>query len=91
MARSTLRLDSDLITPQQYPIIDHVGGVPNIILATGGSYHSYKLLANIGDIVVLRICGEESNDPLERTIQARCRWERSDDITSVHPNIVPTH
>jgi len=81
----------DLLTPKQYPIIDNVDGVSNLILATGGSYHSYKLLANIGDLVVLRIRGEESNDPLERTIQARCRWERSDDIISVHPNIVPAH
>ncbi|KIV98881.1 uncharacterized protein PV09_09371 [Verruconis gallopava] len=79
----------DLITPKQYPIIDRVDGISNLILATGGSYHSYKFLVNIGNLVVLCICGEESNDPLERTIQARCRWQRSDDITSVHPNIVP--
>jgi hypothetical protein len=71
--------------------VDRVDGVLNLIFATAGSYHTYKFLPNIGDMVVLCICGEESDDSVERTIQKRCRWERPDDVKSVHPNIVPKH
>jgi len=79
----------DLLTSNQYPIVDRVDSIPNLIVATAGSYHTYKFLTNIGDIVVLCICGEESEDPVEHTIQKRCRWERPGDIKSVHPNVVP--
>ncbi|KAF2801780.1 DAO-domain-containing protein [Mytilinidion resinicola] len=79
----------DLLTLYQYPIVDEVKGIQQLTLATGGSYHSYKLMTIIGEIVVLRICGEESNDELERTVQARCKWERHEGIQPVHPNIVP--
>jgi sarcosine oxidase / L-pipecolate oxidase len=69
--------------------VDHVPGTQQLILATAGSYHSYKFLTNIGDMVVLRIGGKESSDPLKRTLLERWSWERPEGTKSVHPNVVP--
>jgi glycine/D-amino acid oxidase-like deaminating enzyme len=56
-----------------------------LIIAAGGSYHSYKFLPIIGKMVVHRIGGQEATDPVERTLLERWSWERSEGTTSVHP------
>ncbi|KAI1332971.1 FAD dependent oxidoreductase [Xylariaceae sp. FL0255] len=79
----------DLLTPYQNQIIDSVAGVQKLIIATGGSYHSYKFLPNIGGLVVARIRGQPGRDPIEAKLLERCRWDRSEGTMSVHPKTVP--
>lgn len=79
----------DLFTPYQNQVVDQAPGVEGLTVATGGSYHSYKFLPNIGDLVVRIIRGEGGRDEVERLLMERWRWERPKGLTSVHPNVVP--
>ncbi|KAI0867256.1 FAD dependent oxidoreductase [Hypoxylon argillaceum] len=79
----------DLLTPYQYPIIDRMPDVRHLIIATGGSYHSYKLLPVIGEIVALRIRNHQGRDSIESALLNRCRWERMQGTKSIHARLVP--
>lgn len=89
MEESSLHLDRDLLTPNQDPVVDYVPGVDGLMVATGGSYHSFKFLPIFGRMVVCRIRGQGNPDSVESTLLRRWRWDKREPGVSVHPNIVP--
>lgn len=82
-------LDSDLLTKDQNPVVDHVPGAQGLVVVAGGSYHSFKFLPILGNMVILRILGQEPSDPEEAALLRRWSWSRPEGGVSVHPNIVP--
>ncbi|KAB5515628.1 hypothetical protein GE09DRAFT_1066661 [Coniochaeta sp. 2T2.1] len=67
----------DLLTPNQDPVIDHVPGAQGLVVATGGSYHSFKFLPEIGKMVFLRIRNQEPGNDVESELLQRWTWNRT--------------
>lgn len=49
------------VTPDWHPYLGPVDGVENLVLATGGSGHCFKLAPAIGEMVAAEIAGEPVN------------------------------
>jgi hypothetical protein len=80
-------------------------GIQNLTLNTGGSFHGYKFMPNIGNVVVsvIREVLQESfsilsvdkshsmlvDDELVERIKRKCRWERLPSTVSIHSSVVP--
>jgi sarcosine oxidase/L-pipecolate oxidase len=71
------------MTPYQHPLVDNVPGVPGLHLAVGGSYHTFKFLPVLGAIVVNHL------EEIRHGVSRRWIWDRSDENTSVHSEVVP--
>lgn len=70
------------MTPFQHPLVDKVPDVQGLHLAVGGSYHSFKFLPVLGDIIVDYLRG------MRRGVSRRWSWDRSEEKTSVHDEVL---
>ena len=70
------------MTPFQHPLIDKVPDVQGLHLAVGGSYHSFKFLPVLGDIIVDYLRG------MRRGASKRWSWDRSEEKISVHNEVL---
>jgi sarcosine oxidase/L-pipecolate oxidase len=82
-------IPSDLITPMQHPLVDEAPFNRNLHFAIGGSYHSFKFLPIIGDLVTKHLRNETKLPALEARMLKRWRLNRSLEDVAVHPSIVP--
>jgi hypothetical protein len=73
----------ELLTPKQYPLLDQVPGVQGLHLAISGSYYSFKFLPVFGNIIVAYLRGIWSG------VLKRWGWNRTEEKTSVHSEILP--
>jgi sarcosine oxidase/L-pipecolate oxidase len=77
------------MTPYQHPLVDQALNTRELYLAAGGSYHSFKFLPNLGDMVVRCIRGQTGTDTLEDRLLKRWGWDRSRENTAVHKSVIP--
>lgn len=73
----------ELMTPHQHPLVDKVPGIKGLHLAVGGSYHSFKFLPVLGDIIVNHLQGKREG------VSKRWSWDRSEERISVHSEVLP--
>jgi sarcosine oxidase/L-pipecolate oxidase len=64
----------DAVTPNQDFVISPHPKCENLYIATGGSFHGWKFLANIGKYVVQMLDGS-----LDPATAQRWAWDRKDD------------
>ncbi len=88
--RCTTESVSDLLTVDGRFIIDEAPNTKNLIIASGGSFHSGKFLPNFGRLVQ-RFLGNVEPDALLDGILRGCKWERLQGAPHVHPGVVPKH
>lgn len=67
-----LRPFRDAVSPNQDFIIDYHPKCENLVIASAGSFHSWKFLPNIGEYVVKRIFGT-----LEENLVRKWAWDRN--------------
>lgn len=77
------------MTPHQHPLVDQVPKTRQLYVVTGGSYHSFKFLPIIGNMVVRRLRGQNGSDTLEDRLLRRWVWERSKETIGVHKSVIP--
>ncbi len=77
------------MTPGQHPLVDQVPNTRGLYVAAAGSYHSFKFLPIVGNMVVRRICGYNGSDTLRGRILKKWTWERSWETTAVHESVIP--
>lgn len=68
-----LIISRDAVTPNQDWIISPYADSPNLFIASGGSFHSWKFLPNLGKYVVQMLDGE-----LSKELSEKWAWNRSD-------------
>ncbi|KAI0526163.1 FAD dependent oxidoreductase [Xylaria bambusicola] len=73
----------ELMTPYQHLLVDKVPGAQGLHLVVGGSYHSFKFLLVIGDIIVDYLRGTR------RGVSKRWAWDRSEEKISVYREVLP--
>ena len=71
------------MTPHQHPLVDKMPGVGGLHLAVGFSFHGFKFLPVIGDIVVNYLRGRRNG------VSKRWCWDRSKEKTSAHGEVLP--
>lgn len=77
------------MTPYQHPLVAKAPKTDELYLVTGGSYHSFKFLPTIGEIVVRLLQGQIDSASLEGRLLQRWGWERSRETVSVHKSVIP--
>lgn len=87
-------MNSDLMTPQQHPLLDVHPKNPNLLFAVGGNFHCAKFLPE-GEVMlrVLESRGKEqthANDPVLRFLLKSCGWDRTVGGQGAHENMVPS-
>lgn len=65
------RLCRDAVSPNQDFIIDYHPKCANLVIASAGSFHSWKFLPNIGEYVVKRIF-----NTLDEDLVRKWAWDR---------------
>lgn len=86
-------MNSDLMTPQQHPLLDAAQKTQNLLITTGGNFHFAKFLTEgetILRVLKLREDGQkDANDPVLTFLLEKCGWGRTEGERGAHENMVP--
>lgn len=62
----------DAVTPNQDWVIDHHPHCQNLFIAGGGSFHAWKFLPVIGEVITQRLLGQ-----LDENRSVKWAWDRT--------------
>jgi sarcosine oxidase/L-pipecolate oxidase len=71
------------MAPYQHPLVDQVPNTQGLHLAVAGSYHMFKFLPVLGQIICDYLRGTRKG------VSQKWTWDRSQEQVSVHAEIIP--